>query len=109
MDKNPLPQIQPLTNITGVTFKIKKFYSLLESEMGAAQEMIDSNFGEDATPSWAVLNFRAGYQFKIANTNTLDLKVGIENIFDQYYYRHLDWGNVPRKGRNIYLNLSWRF
>ena len=33
----------------------------------------------------------------------------IENLFDQYYYRHLDWGNIPRAGRNLYLNLAWHF
>ncbi|MBD78420.1 MAG: hypothetical protein CL840_05840 [Crocinitomicaceae bacterium] len=108
-DKSSLPQIQPLTNVSAVKFKRNKFFLLLESEAGSSQLLIDPEFGEDKTPSWAVLNVRAGYQIKVTKKSTLDIKTGILNLFDHYYYRHLDWGNVPRAGRNFYLNVGWKF
>jgi iron complex outermembrane receptor protein len=38
-----------------------------------------------------------------------NLKVGIENIFDSYYSTFSDWNNIPRKGRNVFLNLAFGF
>ncbi len=36
----------------------------------------------------------------------LDIRTGVENIFNKPCDEHLDWGNYFRPGRNIYLNLN---
>lgn len=108
-NKQSVAQIQPLNNISSLKFQQKKWFAMLETESAGKQQLIDSNFGEDQTASWAILNVRGGWQ-AIANKKLkLDVKAGAENVFDHFYNRHLDWGNVPRMGRNFYLNVGVRF
>ncbi|MGB0402682.1 MAG: TonB-dependent receptor plug domain-containing protein [Salibacteraceae bacterium] len=106
---NAVPQIQPLVNLTSLKYEHNALFVMVECESAAPQDRIDPNFGEDATPSWAVLNLRGGYEFSFSEFKKLNIRGGIENLFDQYYYKHLDWGNVPRPGRNFYLNLGFKF
>jgi outer membrane receptor protein involved in Fe transport len=39
----------------------------------------------------------------------LQCNAGIQNIFDRNYREHLDWGSIPRPGRNVYLNMIYKF
>ena len=34
-------------------------------------------------------------------------RFGIENLFDKHYTTYADWCDIPQKGRNIYINLSF--
>lgn len=36
----------------------------------------------------------------------LSLKAGAENLFDAYYSTYADWKNIPRMGRNVFVNLE---
>jgi len=38
------------------------------------------------------------------NKVNASLNFRVENIFDTYYYEHLDWGEIPRTGRNLSLS-----
>ncbi|WP_020532856.1 TonB-dependent receptor [Flexithrix dorotheae] len=105
---NPLPLIPPLKNITALKIGNKKFKIQPETEWGLAQNRIDENFGEDKTPSYIVFHLRGTFQLKNQKSTTT-INGGIENIFDRNYHQHLDWGNIPRPGRNIYLSLNYSF
>jgi len=35
------------------------------------------------------------------------VKLGAENIFDTYYSTFSDWNNIPRRGRNLFVNLNY--
>ena len=48
----------------------------------------------------------ANYQLSILNSQ-LALRFGIENLFDKRYTTYADWCDIPQKGRNIYVNLSF--
>ncbi len=48
----------------------------------------------------------ANYQLSIFNSQ-LALRFGIENLFDKRYTTYADWCDIPQKGRNIYMNLSF--
>ena len=64
--------------------------------------------GEDKTPGYFLLNTRLGYATTISKSS-VELQVGVENIFDKKYYEHLDWGNINRSGRNIYVQTKLLF
>mgnify|MGYP003543791315 FL=1 len=37
------------------------------------------------------------------------LNTGVENMFDANYTTYTDWKNLPRMGRNIFVNLMFQF
>jgi iron complex outermembrane recepter protein len=67
----------------------------------AAQRILN----EDPTPAWAVIDARFGATlFSIC-----DVRVGVENILDTFYHDHFAINNLPSRGRNMYVNVAWRF
>jgi len=104
--KNPLPLIPPLTNITTLQYWKKLWNIQVECEAALPQEKINPSFGEDTTPGFAVINLRGGYTFR---KQRLLVNGGLENVLDTFYHSHLDWGNIPRPGRNLYASLTLSF
>ncbi len=104
----PLPMITPLRNIS----TLRQFFGNLwlqgEAEFAATQNRVSKVADEKATGSFALYHFRAGYKQKVKNLDC-QLNAGIENIFDVHYREHLDWGNIARPGRNLYLQLGFAF
>lgn len=107
-NQQPLPFVAPFKNITSVRYQAASFSVQLESETAAAQNRISKKSGEDATPAFILLHARLGYKAVICK-KTAELQAGAENIFDRNYYEHLDWKNIPRPGRNIYLQVKFVF
>lgn len=105
---DPLPMIAPLKSVSSVRYQFSNLFLQLESETAAAQHKISSRYGEDKTGGYALLHIRSGYRFVLLGKKT-DLQSGIENVLDKKYHEHLDWGNVARPGRNIYVTLRWVF
>ena len=35
------------------------------------------------------------------------LKAGVENLFDTSYSTYANWNNIPRMGRNFFVNVSY--
>lgn len=99
---NPLPFIAPLKNTTSIRYQPKSFSVQLEAEAVTKQDHINIEAGEDITNSYSLLHIRFGYNTMIFN-NIIELQGGVENIFDRKYHEHLDWGNIPRPGRNMYI------
>jgi len=100
-DRQPLPLIPPLTHQLSVRYTLKNFSIQTDVDQNLAQKRINPGFGEDQTPAFTVLHLRLSYQIK-----KWLLQGGIENLLDKKYHTHLDWGNIPRPGRNIYLTLE---
>jgi len=50
----------------------------------------------------------AGYSFAFDKVKC-NVKTGIENVFDTYYSTFSDWNNIPRNGRNFFLNLAFNY
>ncbi|MEQ1554863.1 MAG: TonB-dependent receptor [Ferruginibacter sp.] len=103
-----LPFVSPLKNTTTLRYQPNHFFAQLETEIAASQNTISKNYGEDATASYFLLHSRIGYNTKLYKNN-IELQAGVENIFNKNYHDHLDWGNIPRMGRNIYLQLKFYF
>ncbi|UTW61188.1 hypothetical protein KFE98_14350 [bacterium SCSIO 12741] len=108
-DGSYLPQIPPFHYRLGVKWRKKKGFANVELQGATRQGHIDPGFGEDETPSWAIVNLGGGYELFRKGNSRLNLEAQVSNLFDSYYFEHLDWGNVPRPGRNFSLSAVWRF
>ncbi|MGE5944939.1 MAG: TonB-dependent receptor plug domain-containing protein [Flavobacteriales bacterium] len=104
-NKEPLPLIKPFSYVAEINYNTTRFNAAIQLEGNENQSKYSSFYGEDKTPQYVVLNFNLGNIFYINNNKTL-LKYGIENILDTNYSTYADWNNIPRQGRNFYLNLS---
>jgi iron complex outermembrane receptor protein len=105
---DPLPFIAPLKNIGSLRYAFNRFSAQAEYEASAAQNRINESTGEMATPGFVLAHARVGYSFPLGKTQ-LGLQAGVENIFDEAYREHLDWGGILRPGRNIYMQVKVSF
>ena len=77
------------------TGRFEKDIVNLVEESGALNELISSVNEKLGTKQFGQ---KLGY-----------LLAGVDNVFDTYYYDHLDWNSVPRPGRNFFLKLQYQF
>nr|WP_315147933.1 TonB-dependent receptor [uncultured Flavobacterium sp.] len=103
-----LPFISPLRYFSSLNFNKEKFSAEITVQGNATQTQYNPFYGEDRTPSYAILNFDAGYSFAFEKVKC-NMKIGIENIFDTFYSTFSVWNNIPIKGRNFFLNLAFGF
>ena len=101
-----LPLIAPITYKSNISFTKNLFTSKFEMIGAGTQHYFSKNYGEDQTKSYTIFNMDAGYKFYI-NNDALIIKTGVDNIFNTYYSTYSDWQNIPRMGRNIFVNLSY--
>lgn len=107
-EKQPLPLIQPYRSITSVRYQYKTVHVQAEHEYAAHQQRFATYAGEQATPAYHLLHLRGGWQTKLGK-HALEINAGVENILNRNYYDHLDWGRIPRQGRNIYSAVQFNF
>ncbi|MEJ5172591.1 MAG: TonB-dependent receptor [Hydrogenothermaceae bacterium] len=114
-----LAEIPPLKTRLAVRYDDGKFYGLVEGIYQAKQSNVDTDLKEFETPSYFIMNVKAGYTYG----NKLFVGVGVDNLFDRLYYNYLSYvrdpfrgisvsGNpvkIPEPGRFIYANVSYRF
>ncbi|WP_425075917.1 TonB-dependent receptor plug domain-containing protein [Psychroserpens sp. S379A] len=103
-DEN-LPLISPFSYLAEVNYKAKRFNAAIQLEGNGNQSNYSSFYGEDETPAYGILNLNFGNVFYTKGTKFV-LKYGIENILDAEYSTFADWNNIPRQGRNFYVNMS---
>lgn len=107
-DGKPLPLIPPLKNNLTFVGELKGFKIQVEGEWSIAQNRVSENTGEQATSAYQLVHIRGSKDWSW-NKNNFDLSAGIENLFNQNYREHLDWGGVLRPGRNVYASLKIGF
>ena len=101
-----LPMISPFSYTTSVGVHFGRFQGKAEVQGNARQAKYGRKYGETETPAWTIVNLSANYQLSIHHSQ-LALRFGIENLFDKRYTTYADWCDIPQKGRNIYMNLSF--
>ncbi|MEL1243822.1 TonB-dependent receptor [Flavobacterium sp. DGU11] len=99
-----LPFISPFRYTTSIAYRHKSFSSELVLYGNAQQSNYAAEYGEDGTASFAIVNYNAGYLF-YAGKYKIQARTGLENIFDAYYSTFGDWNNIPRPGRNFFINV----
>lgn len=107
-DGTALWQIPPFKSLTSLKYRIGLYSLQAEAEYSAAQNRVDLDAGETATPSYVIFHLRLNAVWMIGK-QSLEFNAGIENITDRLYHEHLDWGGVPRPGRNFYGTVAFRF
>lgn len=103
-----LPLIRPFSYFAELNYNTSKFNVALQLDGNGNQSKFSSIYGENETASYAILNLNLGNAFYGKVGKTI-LKYGVENILDANYSTYADWNNIPRPGRNVYLNLSYVF
>lgn len=107
-DKGNLPLISPVSYRSSLDF-FKNNYSASVVLNGAAeQSKFNADYGEVKTSAYATVSASVGKRFFI-NDNSLFVKGGVENLFDNNYSTYNDWKNIPQMGRNFFLTLSYSF
>ncbi len=103
-----MPLIPPLKNIVAVQYRKERFSLQSEYESSLAQYRINSDYGESITPAYGLFNIKSSYTFILSKTS-LDVSLGITNLFNKTYFEHLDWGRINRPGRSLeaYINYSF--
>ena len=106
----PLPEIAPLDfrySLVGNYFD-NKFQPELVFRHVLEQSRVSTEFGETPTPSFSLLDLKLAYQI----TGSTRITAGINNIFDENYYEHLNRSvrgtNLPifAPGRNAFASIN---
>ncbi|MFN7045830.1 MAG: TonB-dependent receptor plug domain-containing protein [Flavobacterium sp.] len=103
-----LPFMSPFNYMTSLGFRPGKFSSEIQVKGNATQTEYNAFYGEDKTSDYAIVNANFGYKFTFEKSKMI-LNTGIENIFDANYTTYTDWNNLPRMGRNVFINLMFQF
>jgi iron complex outermembrane receptor protein len=93
---------------SSLNYRKSKFSSEIAVQGNATQTQYSPFYGEDRTPDYAIVNVASGYSFNFEKSKW-NLNAGIENILDTYYSTFSDWNNIPRKGRNFFINVNVGF
>ena len=101
-----LPFMSPINYQSSLRFDRNKFTLEVSVFGNAKHRNFAAKYGESETPAYFILNLNAGYQFNFGKTKLL-AKAGVENVFDKYYTTYADWNQIPRAGRNFFLNLNF--
>jgi len=104
-NNNPLPLIAPFSYSTSLDYVNKKFSAGVDLQGATKQVNYSAEYREDLTPAYFIVNTSVGYDFTFGHVAPA-VKIGIENLLDRKYSTYADWNNIPRKGRNVYINLK---
>ena len=78
-------------------------------ENHAAQKHISTErYGDLATPEASLFNAAFRKTFNLPKQRLI-AAMRVENIFDKYYYRHLDIMKIARPGRNFIAQVTFAF
>jgi iron complex outermembrane recepter protein len=88
-----------------------RFYLEALGNAVAKQSRVSTKRNEGVTPGHKTADVRGGFGF----ANGVTLRGGVLNVFDAYYWDHLNARNpftgmpVPEPGRVFFVNLAWAF
>jgi iron complex outermembrane receptor protein len=99
-----LPFMQPLTVQGTLRWDTKHLGLEYSVEMADKQKRVDIASNEMASPSYVVMHVQGSTKI-----GPLQIRMGMENVWDTLYTTYSDWNKIPRMGRNVFLNLIWNF
>jgi len=112
MTSDNLSEIPPFTGRVAGRYDDGKYFAELEGVFSAAQNDVDADLQESATPGWGICNLRLGVKWKGCR-----LTLAANNLFDRYYVEYLSYQRdpyrsgirVPEPGRSLTFTLGWAF
>ncbi len=105
-DNGNLPFMSPFSYQTSLRYEKNKFSSEISVFGNTKHKDFAPLYGESETAEYAFVNANFGYLFPLGTTK-IYTKIGIENIFDTNYNNYSDWNNIPRPGRNFFINMNF--
>ena len=111
----PLPEVPPLEARWALRYtdRTRRIWSEINGRLAAEQKRISESFGEAETPGFWTVDLRTNFE----PWPSVELTLGVQNLFDQNYHEHLNRGyrNMPvseilyEPGRNIFLQTKLRY
>ncbi|MGE0159889.1 MAG: TonB-dependent receptor [Gemmatimonadales bacterium] len=109
----PAIGVAPVTGSLGLRYEEGqgRFYIEGIGTAVARQDRVSASRNEAPTPGYQLLDVRGG----IGVGNGVTLRAGVLNVFDEFYWNHLNARNpfttqpVPEPGRVAFVDLSWAF
>ena len=105
-------EVPPLRGRLGLRYDTGMWFVEGETVATSTQNKVDSDLKEQKTSGWAIVNLKAGVNYK-----NLTLNAGVDNVFDKKYFEHLSYTRspfragvrVPEPGRSFYVSASYQF
>jgi iron complex outermembrane receptor protein len=108
----PLSEIPPLRGTVSVRYDNGTFFFEALENLARKQDRVDTGLQESPTSGWATTDIKGGINYQ-----KISLIIGINNLFDKFYFSHLSYARdpftsglkVPENGRNVYFSAGYRF
>ena len=107
-DNDPLPLIAPLGWQTQIGLNHGQWQAQAVLRGNGRQSHFADKYGETETPAWTVCDLSALWQRPVGD-KMLTVRAGIENLLDKRYATYADWNEIPQKGRNVFVNLTFEW
>jgi iron complex outermembrane receptor protein len=112
MTSTNLAEIPPFSGSLGLRYDRVTTFAEAELLMAASQQHVDTDVLEQPTPGYGVFNVRVGRQIR-----ALRVTFVVDNVFNKLYLDYLSYQRDPFRstvrvrepGRNVYVNLAYRF
>jgi iron complex outermembrane receptor protein len=107
-NKNHLQMMPPLRSVNTIRYSADSWHFFAEGVAAASQNKVSSFYGETRTPGFFIMNAGADKTIYLRNGQIV-LSLTCSNIFNRYYYEHLDVIKLPREGRNFIIHAAYDF
>ncbi|MEN3028692.1 MAG: TonB-dependent receptor [Aquificaceae bacterium] len=111
MNDKDVAEVPPLKGRIGLRYDTGMWFVEGETIATATQSRVDSDLGEQRTSGWAILNLKAGINYR-----GFTLNAGVENLLDKRYFEHFSYirhpfrgARVPEPGRSFYVSATYQF
>ena len=112
MTSTNLAEVPPFSASLGLRYDRVTMFAEAELLMAASQQQVDTDVLEQATPGYGVFNVRVGRQIR-----ALRVTFVVDNVLNTLYLDFLSYQRDPFRstvrvrepGRNVYVNLAYRF
>lgn len=105
-DKQYLPFMSPLSYRLSLSYLKERFGAELSMHGSAKHSQHALAYGENTTVDYAILGASTSYTMRW-DKSVINMQLGVENILDTYYTTFSDWNNIPRAGRNVFVNIEF--
>jgi iron complex outermembrane recepter protein len=107
-----LAEMPPLNGSLAVRYDRVTTFGEAEVVMATSQSRVDTDLGEQPTPGYSVMNLRVGRRIA-----TWRVTFDVNNVFNRLYLDYLSYQRDPFRntvrvrepGRNVYVNVSYRY
>jgi len=112
IDSTDLAEMPPFTGRLAVRWQNPRFFAEVEGVGAASQDNVNTDLNEETTPGWGIMNLKGGF-----TSGSWRIQLILGNLFDRTYHEHYSFLRNPFRngfvinepGRNVTVNLGWRY